>query len=123
MSFKRMLPRPAMIVAVVALIAALGGSAYAATKIGTDDIQNNAITARQVENGTLKGKDFKEGGLTSSDVRDGKLKLEDLSDATVKSLKPRWLLLERAGPDRGAVRWLHRHRRLLDERQRLHRRR
>ncbi|MEO7197639.1 MAG: hypothetical protein ABIZ50_04125 [Solirubrobacterales bacterium] len=97
MKIKNMLPRPAMIVAVVALIAALGGSAYAAAKIGTNDIQNNAITARQVENGTLKGKDFKKGGLTSSDFRDGKLKIEDFSPETIKALEPRWLLLNENG--------------------------
>lgn len=92
-----MLPRPAMIVAVVALIAALGGSAYAATKIGTDDIQNDAITARQVENDSLRGKDFREGGLKGTDIKDGKITLKDLSDDAVNSLKPRWFLLNEQG--------------------------
>jgi hypothetical protein len=97
MSFKHLLPRPAMIVAIVALIAALGGTAYAATKIGTEDIQNDAITARQVKNDSLKGKDFKEGGLKSSDIKDGKIQLKDLSDDAVTALKPRWLLLNEKG--------------------------
>lgn len=97
MSFKSVLPRPAMIVAVVALIAALGGSAYAATKIGTDDIENNAVTARQVANDSLRGKDFKEGGLKGTDIKDGKITLKDLSDDAVAALKPRWLLLNEQG--------------------------
>lgn len=40
----RKLPSPAMIVALVALTVALGGSAYAATKIGTKQIRNGAVT-------------------------------------------------------------------------------
>ena len=97
MKLKRMLPQPAMIVAVLALIVALGGSAYAASKIDTNDIKNNAITARQVENGTLKGKDFKEGGLTTTDVRDGKLQLKDFNDSVIAGLKSRWFLLNENG--------------------------
>lgn len=97
MSFKSMLPRPAMVVAVIAMIAALGGSAYAAGKIGTDDIENDAITARQVQNDSLKGKDFKEGGLKGSDIKDKSVGLKDLSDDAIASLKPRWLLLDEKG--------------------------
>lgn len=97
MSFKSLLPRPAMIVAVIALVASLGGAAYAASKIDTEDIANNAVTARQVANDSLKGKDFKEGGLKSSDIGNGKIKLEDLSDDAVAALKPRWLLLNEQG--------------------------
>lgn len=97
MSFKSMLPRPAMIVAVAALIVSLGGTAYAAAKIGREDIQNDAITARQVENNTLRGKDFKVGGLTTTDVRDGKLTLKDLNPDAIAQLEPRWLLLNEKG--------------------------
>ena len=39
MSFKDMLPKPAMIVALVALFAALGGSAYAGSKIAGNQIK------------------------------------------------------------------------------------
>ena len=86
-----------MVVAVVALIAALGGSAYAATKIGTEDIANDAITARQVQNDSLKGKDFKEGGLKGSDIKDNSITIKDLKEDLVASLKPRWLLLNEKG--------------------------
>lgn len=97
MSFKDMLPRPALIISVIALIVAASGSAYAAATIGRDDIENDAISARQVENNTLKGKDFKVGGLTSNDVRDGKLALKDLSEDAIEQLRPRWLLLDESG--------------------------
>ncbi len=88
---------PATVIATIALVAAVGGTSYAATKIDTADIANDAITARQVENGSLKGKDFKEGGLKGSDIADGKVGLQDLSDTAIAALKPRWLLLDETG--------------------------
>lgn len=88
---------PGTVIATIALFVAIGGSAYAATKIDTEDIANNAVTARQVENDSLKGKDFKEGGLKGSDLADGKIGIEKLNDAAIAALKPRWLLLNEQG--------------------------
>ena len=88
---------PATVIATIALVAAVGGTSYAATKIDTPDIANDAITARQVENNSLKGRDFKEGGLKGTDIADGKIGLQDLSDDAVAALKPRWLLLNEQG--------------------------
>ena len=88
---------PATAIATIALVAAVGGTSYAATKIDTSDIANDAITARQVQNNSLKGQDFKEGGLKGTDIADGKVGLQDLSDDAVAALKPRWLLLNEQG--------------------------
>ncbi len=41
-------PSPALIIAIVALFVALGSGAYAATKIGTSDIQNRAVTKQKI---------------------------------------------------------------------------
>jgi hypothetical protein len=87
MSLKNLLPKPAMVVAFVALIAAVGGSAYAAAKIDTEDIANNAVTARQVENDSLKGKDLKDDKLTGKQINEDKL----------EGVKVRWLLLNEQG--------------------------
>lgn len=97
MSLKKLFPSPAMVVAVVALIAAIGGSAYAATKIDTEDIANNAVTARQVENGTLKGKDFKDGGLTGKDLRDDKITGKQVNEDQLANVRSRWFLLNELG--------------------------
>jgi hypothetical protein len=88
---------PATAIATIALAAAIGGTSYAATKIDTGDIANDAITARQIENGSLKGQDFKEGGLKGTDIADGKVGLQDLSSDAIAALKPRWLLLDEQG--------------------------
>ena len=52
--FKKM-PSPAMIVAMVALVVAMGGSAYAGVKIGTKQIKNGAVTQPKLSPGLKKG--------------------------------------------------------------------
>jgi hypothetical protein len=66
-------PRPAMLVAVVALVLSLTGGAIAASLITTGDIKNGAVTkkklhknsvnTKKVKNKTLKAKDFAPGQL------------------------------------------------------------
>lgn len=46
-------PSPALVVAVVALVVALGGTSYAAFKVGTKDIKNGAVTAKKIKNGAV----------------------------------------------------------------------
>ena len=48
------LPSPAMGVALIALVVALGGTTYAAVRIGTKQIKNNAITSPKIRNGQVK---------------------------------------------------------------------
>jgi hypothetical protein len=75
---RRNLAPPAMIVACVALLVALGGVSYAAAvlpknSVGTAQLQkqsvsgaklkNNAVTAAKVKNGSLLAADFKAGQL------------------------------------------------------------
>ncbi|MSO41201.1 MAG: hypothetical protein EXQ70_04790 [Solirubrobacterales bacterium] len=47
-------PSPAMVVAVIALIAAIGGTAYAGVKIGKNAVKSNQIAANAVTNSELK---------------------------------------------------------------------
>lgn len=61
-------PSPALVVAVVALIVALGGTSYAALKlpknsVGASQIKKNAVTSSKVRDRTLLAKDFKSGQL------------------------------------------------------------
>jgi hypothetical protein len=60
--FRRLLPSPAMVVAVVALIMSLGGSAYALV-----------VTGKQIRNNTVTGKDIRNRSLTGNEVRRDKL--------------------------------------------------
>jgi hypothetical protein len=56
-------PTPAMVVAVIALFVALGGTGYAAFKlpphsVGKKELKRNAVTTAKIDNGTLRLKDF-----------------------------------------------------------------
>ncbi len=66
-----------MIVACIALFAALGGSALAAT------LAANSVTSKQVKNGSLKGKDLKANTITGTQVNEASLgQVPDAANAT-----------------------------------------
>jgi hypothetical protein len=50
-------PSHATVVAYLALLAALGGSAYAASRVGTQDLKPNAVTSAKIRNKNVKGPD------------------------------------------------------------------
>jgi hypothetical protein len=61
-------PSPALVVSVVALSVALGGTGYAAivlpaNSVGTKQIKKNAVTTAKVKNGSLRLADFAAGQL------------------------------------------------------------
>src|SRR5947209_20221646 len=63
-------PSPAMVVASVALLVALGGTSVAAVNavlpdgsVGNAQLKANAVTSNKVKNGTLLKADFKAGQL------------------------------------------------------------
>lgn len=61
-------PSPAMIVALLALVVAMGGVGYAAFKlpknsVGSKQIKANAVNSGKVKNGSLLADDFKAGQL------------------------------------------------------------
>jgi uncharacterized protein YjbI with pentapeptide repeats len=71
-------PTPALVVALLALVVALGGTSYAAVKIGSAQIKNNSVTGKDVKDKSLTGKDVKDASLTGADVQDGTLTKADL---------------------------------------------
>jgi len=83
-------PSPALLIALLALFVALGGSSYAAVKIGARDIQrgavgtraiaNNAIRSADIHNATIAGVDVKDDSLTNADIDN-----TSLAAATAKS--------------------------------------
>ena len=61
-------PSPPMVVALVALLAALAGTSYAAVQlpansVGTKQLKKNAVTGKKVKNRSLKAVDFAAGQL------------------------------------------------------------
>lgn len=50
---RRFLPSPALVVATLALVLAASGAGYAAAKIGTRDIEDDAITSAKIRDGAV----------------------------------------------------------------------
>jgi hypothetical protein len=69
---RRLLPSPSMVVAVVALVMSLGGSAYALV-----------VTGKQIRNGSVTGKDIRNRSLTGNDVRRDKLGGKSIKEASL----------------------------------------
>lgn len=77
-------PTPALIVALLALVVTLGGSAFAASKIGSGGVKNGSVKSADFkDNAGVKGADVTDGSLGSADVRDGSLASADVADESV----------------------------------------
>ena len=79
--FLRQRPSPAMIVALVALFVALGGSSYAVTKIGSKNIRTGAVSSRAIANNSIKSGDVRNGSLTTTDVKNDSLTNADIDNS------------------------------------------
>jgi hypothetical protein len=62
------MPSPAMVVAVMALVVALGGSAWAVSKIGTNQIKNKAVTTPKLGNNAVSAAKLKAGAVTGPKI-------------------------------------------------------
>lgn len=62
------MPSPAMVVAVMALVVALGGSAWAVSKVGTNQIKNKAVTAPKLRNNAVTAPKLKAGAVTGPKI-------------------------------------------------------
>ena len=90
-------PSPALVISLLALFVALGSGAYAANKIGTNQIKNKAVTTKKlagkaVNTSKLAGKSVKTGKLAGQAVTTGKLAAQAVSgdilqDAAVSESK------------------------------------
>ena len=65
------LPSPAMAVALLALFVAMGGSAWAVTKVGTNQIKNNAVTTAKIKPGAVNASRLGSGAVTGSKLAVG----------------------------------------------------
>jgi Collagen triple helix repeat (20 copies) len=70
-------PSPAMVVAFIALLLALGGGAYAQqianNSVGSKQLKNNAVTTKKIKNGAVTSSKVMNGTLVSGDFKAGEL--------------------------------------------------
>jgi hypothetical protein len=69
---RRFLPSPAMVVAVVALVMSLGGSAYALIITGKN-IKNGSVTNQDIRNHTLTGNDMRKDSVGGGAIKESSL--------------------------------------------------
>ena len=82
-------PSPAMVVACIALLVALGGTSVAAVtalapnSVGTAQLRSNAVTAAKIRNNNVTGADIAPNAVTSADVRNGSLSRDDFASNSI----------------------------------------
>jgi len=83
-------PSPALVISLIALFVALGSGAYAASKIGTKDIKDEAVTGKKLAKDAVKSSKTKDGGLKGKDLKDETVGLQQLDSASVgEGFQPR----------------------------------
>jgi trimeric autotransporter adhesin len=65
---KERLLHPATIIATIALLVALSGAGYAATKIGTGQLKNNAVTTAKIKNNAITTAKIRTGAVQGGDL-------------------------------------------------------
>ena len=67
-SLRRHRPSPAMMVALLALFVALGGSSYAALRVSSNQIVDNSVRSKDIRNGSLGRIDFRDKHLRNREL-------------------------------------------------------
>lgn len=66
-------PSPSLVISILALFVALGGSAYAASKVGTKEIKNKAITAAKIKKNAITTAKIKNEAVTGAKIKEASL--------------------------------------------------
>ena len=79
-------PSPAMIVALIALFVAMGGSSYAAVKISARDINRGAVGTRAIADNSVRSGDIHNATVSGIDVKDDSLTNADIDNTNLSAL-------------------------------------
>ena len=82
------IPSPAMVVAALALVLALSGTAVASGLITGAQIKNNTVSSVDLTNNSIQSVDVKNNSVTTADVKNGSLKAVDFAPGVVTSGAP-----------------------------------
>jgi hypothetical protein len=81
------LPSPALVIAFIALLATLGGSAAVAlpgkNNVTADDIRKNAVGASEIKSNAVRAAEIRANAVGSSEVRNNSLTGDDIDEATL----------------------------------------
>ena len=94
---RRLVPSPAMVVAVTALVLSLGGSAYALVITGKS-IKNNTVTSADIRNRSLTGTDMRSNRVGGGAIKESTLAMVPASGfAAVADGTTHWAVLNKDG--------------------------
>lgn len=90
---RRLQPTPAIVIAVLALIVAMSGSAVAAVSLTTNSVKSRHIVDGQVKRNDVRanaviGEKVKDASLSGADVEDNSLTGADVAEASLQGLMP-----------------------------------
>ena len=80
-------PTPGFVIGLIALAVALSGTAWAATKIDTEDIKSKAITSKKLDTAAVKAKKIAGGAVTSAKIADGAVTSPKIAGGAVTDAK------------------------------------
>ena len=66
-------PSPSLVIALLALFVALGGTSYAVSKIGSRQIANNSLRSDDLRDNSVQSKDIRNRSLLAKDFKQGQL--------------------------------------------------
>jgi hypothetical protein len=84
--FRRLLPSPAMVVALTALVMSVTGSAYALVITGKT-IRNNSVTGRDIHNRSLTGNDVRRDSVGGGSIKESTLGIVPSSFVSIGSFR------------------------------------
>jgi hypothetical protein len=83
MSAREKLLHPATFISLIALFAALGGVGYAATKIGTKQIKDGAVTGKKLARGSVSTTKIKRGAVRNGDLASNSVTTSKIRPGTI----------------------------------------
>jgi hypothetical protein len=72
-SFRGRRPSPSLIIALLALFVALGGTSYAVSKIGSRQVANNSLLSKDLRDNSVQSRDVRNRSLLARDFKQGQL--------------------------------------------------
>ena len=86
----------ANVTATLAVFVALGGTSYAALRIGSDDVINNSLRSRDIQNDTVVSRDLRDRTIRARDVRRDSLGSRVIKESALGTV-PRAATADRVG--------------------------
>jgi hypothetical protein len=83
-------PSPALVVALVALVAALTGTAWAAlgkNSVGSKQLKKNSVTAAKIKNNAVTGSKIQNNAVTTSKIKENGVTTSKIQDGAVTGAK------------------------------------